>query len=190
MGAYKYIQKSLQSARKVRNTSYRARLIKWRKEVTVVDMEKPTNIPSARKYGYKATKGFVITRVKMKKGNRKRPKTAGGRSSRHSYRYIQPGSSHRMVAEQKANRKHRNCEVLGSYSIADDGQYEYFEVILADREHNSSKSPTTTRKGRAFRGLTSAGQKARKRLKSKKTSKKKAKKRKVKTLKSRYNSRK
>lgn len=177
MGAYKYIQKSIQNARRERNDAYRARLVEWRKKGTVVRTDNPLNIPSARRVGYKATKGIFAVRVKMGKGLRKRPKPSGGRSSRHSYRYTQPSASHQMIAEQKANRKYRNCEVLGSYLLGDDGQYKYFEVILADRDKESSKSSATTRKGRAFRGLTSAGQKARKRLKSDKKAIKKGRKR-------------
>lgn len=176
MGAYKYIQKTIQDARKERNETYRRRLSEWRKVGTIVATEVPVNIPRARRLGYRAKKGFVVVRVRIKKGLRKRPKTAGGRSAKHNYRYIQPSFSHQAMAEQKANRRYKNCEVLGSYLLADDGQYKYFEVILADRDHESSRSSSTRRKGKTFRGLTSAGKKARKRMKTKKKSKKKKKK--------------
>ncbi|MDD5023204.1 MAG: hypothetical protein PHU63_03480, partial [Candidatus ainarchaeum sp.] len=122
---------------------------------------------------YKAANGFVVARVKMDKGRRKRPKPAKGRSARHNYRFTPPGASHQAIAERKANRVYINCEVLGSYLIAEDGQHKYFEVVLADRNKESSKSNTTLRIGRAFRGLTSAGQKGRKRLKTRKHSDKK-----------------
>ncbi|MFA5050052.1 MAG: 50S ribosomal protein L15e [Candidatus Micrarchaeia archaeon] len=173
MGAYRYIQESIQNARKERNQTYRTRISSWRKEGTVVGTKRPMNIPRARKCGYKSTKGFVVARVKIEKGMRKRPKPAKGRQARHNYRYTSPASSHQMIAEQKAARIYKNCEVIGSYFIADDGQYTFFEIILADRTLASSKSSATLRKGRAFRGLTSAGQKARKRLKTGKTSDKK-----------------
>ncbi len=173
MGAYKYIQESIQNARKERNKTYKSRIISWRKEGTVVRTERPINIPRARKCGYKSTKGFLVARVKIGKGMRKRPKPAKGRQARHNYRYTAPALSHQMIAEQKAGRVYKNCEVIGSYFIADDGQFKFFEIILADRDLPSSQSTATTRKGRAFRGLTSAGQKARKRLKTAKHSDKK-----------------
>ncbi|MDD5023107.1 MAG: 50S ribosomal protein L15e, partial [Candidatus ainarchaeum sp.] len=83
MGAYKYIKNAIRNARSSRNQAYRERLIKWRKEGAVVRTENPYNIPSARKFGYKAANGFVVARVKMDKGRRKRPKPAKGRSARH-----------------------------------------------------------------------------------------------------------
>ncbi len=72
------------------------------------------------------------------------------------------------MAEQKAARKYRNCEVLNSYKIGDDGKSHYFEVILvdtsapeilSDKEINWICSAKHTR--RVFRGLTSAGKKSR-----------------------------
>ncbi|RMD72483.1 MAG: 50S ribosomal protein L15e, partial [Cyanobacteria bacterium J149] len=156
-----------------RNEVYRERVSLWRKEGSVVQTEKPYNLPSARKYGYKAAKGFVVVRVKIKKGKRKRPKPTGGRSARHNYRYTPPKASHQSIAERRANRKYMNCEVLGSYLIGEDGQYKFFEVILADRDKKTSAVPATKRRGRAFRGLTSAGRKGRSRLKSSKNSTKK-----------------
>jgi len=173
MGAYKYIQKSIRTSRKERSEGYRKTMSEKRRAGSVVKSERPYNLPSARKFGYKATKGFVVAQVKMKKGRRKRPKPSGGRSARHNYRFTPPSTSHQAIAERKASRKFINCEVLGSYLFGEDGQYKYFEIILADRDKKTSKSTTTSRKGRAFRGLTSAGKKGRYRMKTAKNSKKK-----------------
>lgn len=174
MGAYKYIRESIQNERAERSQLYKSRIVIWRQSSTVEPVDRPSNIVSARKFGYKAKQGYVCTRVRIAKGRRKRRQPPGGRSAKHSYMFANPSHSHQLIAEQKANRKYPNCEVLGSYLIADDGQYKFFEVVLADRENKASMSSTTNVKGRAFRGLTSAGRKGRRRLKTRKSSDKKS----------------
>jgi len=57
-------------------------------------------------------------------------------------------------------------EVLNSYYLAEDGQHKWFECILVDRAHPSVKTDKrlgwiSDKKGRAHRGLTSAGKKSR-----------------------------
>ena len=164
MGAYKYIRETFQQEYKERSEEYRERLAKWRKEGSIVRVERPTNIARARALGWKPKKGMFVVRVRIGKGLRKRPSPRAGRKARHNYRYVQPKLSHQVIAEQRAAGKHRNAELINSYWVGEDGKYKYFEVILADRESKELSKETkemVKRKGRAFRGLTSAGRKAR-----------------------------
>lgn len=157
MGAYKYIKESLQNAYKQRSETYRSRVIQWRKEPSVKKVEKPTNIPRARTLGYKAKKGYVIARAKIHKGRRTRRKPRKGRKSKNNYIFVQPGISHKNMAEQKVNRKYPNMEVLNSYWVGEDGNYKYYEVILADYSKATVENTAVKRRGRAYRGITSAG---------------------------------
>ena len=70
---------------------------------------------------------------------------------------MQPGTSLKGQAEQKANRKFSNLEVLNSYTVGEDGNYKFFEVILVD----ASLAGLKLNKRRSYRGLTSSGKKAR-----------------------------
>lgn len=160
MGAYNYIEKTLQKEYKEKNTLYKKKIIDWRKGKSIQRIEKPSNIARARKLGYKAKNGFVTIRVRIGKGKRKRPKPKGGRKPRHNYRFIQPTLSHQAIAEQRANRVYKNLEVLNSYWVGEDGNYKFFEIILADPVLIRDV-PAIKAKGRAFRGLTSKGKKAR-----------------------------
>lgn len=159
MGAYRYIQENLQKEYKERDDLYRQRIIRWRTEPTMFRVEKPTNLARARTLGYKAKQGIIIVRTRIDKGRRRRRTPMGGRKPRHAYVYVQPQLSHQAIAEQRVNRIYKNMEVLNSYWVGEDGEYKFFEIILADptKVDNSALS----RKGRAFRGLTSAGRKAR-----------------------------
>lgn len=161
MGAYKYITEAFQKEYKGRSEEYRQRVIAWRKKPAIEKVDRPTNITRARRLGYKAKQGYVVVRVRIDKGRRTRRKPMGGRKPKNNYRFVQPGQSHQLIAEQRANRKYRNLEVLNSYWVGEDGNYKYFEIILADPTKPSVNISSAIRQGKSFRGLTSAGQKGR-----------------------------
>jgi large subunit ribosomal protein L15e len=156
------ITKNFQETFKTKPGYYKQRLTEWRKQGSIVRVEKPLNPERARALGYKAKKGFFVIRVMVKKGLRKRRQPRAGRKARHNYRYVQPGLNKQAIAEQKAARKHRNAEVLGSYYVGEDGQHLFYEVIMATHDvKDKHASKVVKRRGRAFRGLTRAGRKAR-----------------------------
>ena len=156
MGMYKYIQKAFQEQYKERSMVLRKRITEWRKLGTVARIKRPTNIARARSLGYKAKEGYFMARVAVGRGSRKRPHPWGGRKPAKNVAYLSPGKSLKRQAEEKAARVFTNLEVLNSYWVGQDGVKKYFEVIFADR-----KLLPNLPKGRAFRGLTSAGKKGR-----------------------------
>jgi len=153
---------------------YKERLIKWRREETVVRIDKPTRLDRAREIGYKAKQGFIVVRVRVSKGGREKPRPNKGRRPKRMgiYGYA-PEKSLQLIAEETAARKYRNLEVLGSYYVAEDGEYKWYEVILVDPSHPAVKSDPDinwitdpSQRGRAFRGKTMAGRRMRGLLKS------------------------
>ena len=159
MGAYKYIQETIEKKYKLRDETFRRRITSWRKEPVMLKVDKPANVARARRLGYKAKQGIVIVRTRIDKGRRKRRTPMGGRKPRHAYLFVQPQLSHQAIAEQRVNRVYKNMEVLNSYWVGEDGEYKFFEIILADP---TKIAMTALRnKGRAFRGLTSSGRKSR-----------------------------
>jgi len=161
MSSYKYIEKTLQAQYKERDPRYKAKLIAWRKGPVMEKVDKPTNLTRARRLGYKAKQGYILVRIRIDKGRRTRRKPSGGRKPKSNYRFVQPGQSHQVIAEQRVNRKYRNMEVLNSYWIGEDGNHKFYEVILIDSSKPSVNISAGMRSGKSFRGLTSAGQKGR-----------------------------
>lgn len=158
----------LKASREAFGEVEKQRLMKLRKAPTVERLEGPTRPDRARRLGYKAKQGFTVVRVRVRKGKRKRPKTAGGRRPKRAGRFFTLGKSKQQVAEEKASRKFPNTEAVNSYLLTEDGEHKWFEVIMADRSHPAilkdrerSWVSSPKHKGRAFRGLTSAGRKAR-----------------------------
>jgi len=167
MGFYKYVRDAWKQPKKNLGVLWRERLILWRKEPAIIRIDRPTRIDRARSLGYKAKDGYLVVRTRLKRGGRKRerPLKKGRRSKRATIRKV-VGKSYRWVAEERVNRKYRNCEVLGSYEVGKDGRYYWFEIILGDRIKLAKYKDTEwiemlKHKGRVFRGKTSAGKSSR-----------------------------
>ena len=168
--AYKYIAEAWKKPEEsFVDELLRQRLIEWRKQPTIIRVEKPTRLDRARKLGYKAKQGFVIVRVRVRRGGlRKQRPRAGRRPKRMGVTKYKPAKSLRLIAEERAARKFPNLEVLNSYWVGEDGRFKWFEVIMVDKNHPAIKADKDTNwicqkqhKGRVFRGLTSAGKKVR-----------------------------
>merc|ERR1712131_571573 len=96
--------------------------------------------------GYKAKQGYVVYRVRVRRGCRKRLAPKGAT-------YGKPMGGLRVV---------------NSYWAAEDSTYKYYEVIMVDPHHKVIRRDadmqwitTPTHKRRDVRGLTSAGKKSR-----------------------------
>ncbi|MGQ9530961.1 MAG: 50S ribosomal protein L15e [Candidatus Bathycorpusculaceae bacterium] len=168
--AYKYIAEAWAKPEKsFVDELMRQRLIEWRRQPAITRVEKPTRLDRARKLGYKAKQGFIIVRVRVRRGGlrKQRPK-AGRRPKRMGVKKFKPAKSMRLIAEERAARKFPNLEVLNSYWVGEDGRSKWFEVIMVDPNHPAIKVDKDVNwitqkqhKGRVFRGLTSAGKKVR-----------------------------
>lgn len=146
-----------------------SRMIEWRRGGAVVRVDKPTRIDRARELGYKAKQGYVVVRARVRRGNLQRRKIKGGRRpKRKGMKKIPMRKSIQRIAEERVARKYPNLEVLNSYYVGEDGKYHYYEVILVDTNHPVIKNDPkinwiceSSSRGRAFRGLTSSGNKGR-----------------------------
>lgn len=172
MGLNKYLSKIFQKewkAEKDENYDYdsimKTKEFEFRNtENSVVRVEKPSNLVSARQVGYKAKQGIFVVRAKVRKGhgtysrpkNKRRPKRQGQAK-------LTRKKSIRAIAEERASKKYENAEVLGSYKVGEDGRTHYYEVVLADRVASTIKNDkelsflSKNQQGRAERGKTFAG---------------------------------
>ena len=145
------------------------RMQQWRREGSVVRIERPTRIDRARNLGYKAKQGIVMVRVKVRRGGRRKSRYVRARRSiRMGVNRITAGKSLQRIAEERASRKYPNMEALNSYWVGQDGRQKWYEVILVDGNHPAIRSDSQlawmsdhVHRGRAERGKTSAGMKGR-----------------------------
>lgn len=164
MGYLKYFKLLYQNKPEEVRKALQQRVIAWRKGDAIVRVEHPTRLDRARALGYKAKKGYVVVRVRLLRSKRQRPMIRKGRRSKHKRRKEVIGKSYQWIAEERANDKFVNCEVLGSYLLWKDGKYRFYEVILGDRELlklHLGMEWIAVNPGRVYRGLTSAGRKSR-----------------------------
>ncbi|OGS45685.1 MAG: 50S ribosomal protein L15e [Euryarchaeota archaeon RBG_16_67_27] len=146
-----------------------ARMVAWRRGPAVLRIERPTRIDRARELGYRAKQGYVVVRIRVRRGGRRKPHPMGGRKpKRRGLLKITMAKSIQRIGEERAAKRFPNLEVLNSYWVGEDGTHKYYEVILVDPQHPVIRSDpkinwicTPGHRGRAFRGLTSAGKKGR-----------------------------
>lgn len=144
---------------------WQSRLMEWRRDNAIKVIDRPTRLDRARNLGYKAKKGFLVVRVRLNRGGRKRPKRRKGRRSKRQTIRQTLKMSYKWVAEIRAENKFDNMVVLNSYWVAQDGKHYWFEVILVDPSRPEIANDPKMKwicnvKGRAVRGLTSAAKKS------------------------------
>merc|ERR1712129_558677 len=119
-------------------------------------MGRPSRPEKARNLGYKSKQGFVIYRVRVRRGSRKKQLSKG----------INWGKPRNCGIN--AHKWRRNLRVLNSYWVAQDAMYKYFEIIMIDPHHKAVRRDARinwicnpVHKHRELRGLTASGRKGR-----------------------------
>jgi len=164
-GLYHYIK---QAWKKPDKETLRKRMIEWRKSEVFTTVATPLRLDRARNLGYKNKKGFVIVRIRVKRGGHKRPRPNKGRRSKRMHTRKNLKMSYKWIAEQRVSKRYSNLEVLNSYLIGKDGQSYFYEVICIDPSKPEIKNDKKvnwickpSHKKRAIRGLTSSAKKSR-----------------------------
>merc|ERR1719352_671821 len=172
MGAYKYLEEIWKKKQSdALRFLLRVRCWEYRQLPRIHRVEHPTRPDKARRLGYKAKQGFVVYRVRVRRGSRKREAPKGityGKPVNQGVTQLKFQRSLRSVAEERVGRVAANLRVLNSYWVNQDATYKYFEVILVDPSHSAIRHDprinwivNPVHKHRELRGLTSAGRKYR-----------------------------
>ena len=123
MGYLKYIAETYKGLRnKVKDKENKelrdlvmSRKKSWRESKSVEKIDRPLRIDKARQYGYKAKQGFVVTRVKVRRGGmRKSRPVKGRRPKRAGIKKITPKKYIKKISEERDQSKIPNLEVLVS----------------------------------------------------------------------------
>merc|ERR1712181_134000 len=142
MGAYKYISELYRKKQSdVMRYLLRIRCWQYRQLTKVHRAPRSTRPDKARRLGYKNKQGYVIYRIAMRRGGRKRPvpkgapmckpKTSGGVKQQKPVRNLQ------SIAEERVGRRVLGLRILSSYWVGQDSTYKYFEVIMIDPFHTA-----------------------------------------------------
>ena len=164
--AYRYMARSFRATQGDEGAGLRhERLLNWRREHSVTRLEYPTRLDRARAVGYRAKGGYVVVRVRVRRGGQNKRAIIAGRRPKHKgILKMTLAKSLRRIAEERAQKHYPNLEVLNSYWLGEDGKQKFFEVILVDPVHPEIVADpkiawiaAPAQKGRVYRGLTSAG---------------------------------
>lgn len=142
MGMYKYTNETWNRREKNGFEQYLRQLsIRWRREPTVHRVEHPTRLERARALGYRAKQGYVVVRVRIRKGGARKIRPRAGRRQKASgVTKFTRSMSLKNIAEAKAKKRFPNLRVLNSYYVWEDGMHHWFEAILRDATGPSAKS--------------------------------------------------
>ncbi|GFT41089.1 60S ribosomal protein L15, partial [Nephila pilipes] len=132
---------------------------------------RPTRPEKARRLGYRARQGYVVYRVRIRRGGRKKHVPKGctyGKPRNHGVNQLKPVRNCQARAEARVGFRCKALRVLNSYWVAQDSTFKFFEVVLIDPAHNAIRNDPKANwicnpehKRRETRGLTSAGRKSR-----------------------------
>nr|AAW47420.1 ribosomal protein L15 [Pectinaria gouldii] len=172
MGAYKYISELYRKKQSdVMCFLRRIRAWQYRQLSSVHRAPRPTRPERARKLGYKAKQGYVIYRVRVRRGGRKRPVPKGqvyGKPVHQGIKQLKNQRGTQAIAEERVGRKCGALRVLNSYWVSEDSTYKFFEVICIDPAHTAIRRDPrinwickSVMKHREMRGLTSASKSSR-----------------------------
>lgn len=103
MGAYRYIQELYRKKQSdVLRYLLRIRVWQFRQLTKLVRSPRPSRPDKARRLGFKAKQGYVIYRVRVRRGGRKRPVPKGctyGKPKSHGINELKPYRCLQSVAE-------------------------------------------------------------------------------------------
>ena len=172
MGAYKYLEE-LWRKKQSDAMRYVLRIRAWeyRQLPRVCRVAHSTRPDKARKLGMKAKQGYVVYRVAVRRGGRKRPNPKGivyGKPKHQGINQLKNTRNLQSIGECRVGRVCNNLRVLNSYWVNQDATYKYYEVILVDPNHPAIRNDPSinwivspVHKHRECRGLTAAGRRAR-----------------------------
>merc|ERR1712080_780999 len=172
MGAYKYMEELYKKKQSdVLRFILRVRCWELRQLTAIHRASRPSRPDKARRMGYKAKQGYVIYRVRVRRGGLKRPVIKGqtyGKPKTHGVNQLKFARNLRSVAEERVGKAVGGLRVLSSCWINQDSSYKFFEVIMIDPMHKAIRTDprinwicNPVHKHREMRGLTSAGRSSR-----------------------------
>merc|ERR1712169_175023 len=143
MGALKYVEE-LQKKKQSDVMQFLLRVRCWElRQLNVIHRaSRPSRPDKARRLGYKAKQGYVIYRVRVRRGGRKRPVPKGatyGKPTNQGVNQLKYQRSLKSTAEERVGRRCANLRVLNSYWI--------------NQVHKHRESRGLTATGKKSRGL-------------------------------------
>ncbi|EJD74578.1 hypothetical protein, variant [Loa loa] len=144
MGAYRYMQE-LWRKKQSETMRYLLRIRCWQyRQLTAIHrVSRPTRPEKARRLGYRAKQGYIIYRVRVRRGGRKRHVVKGqtyGKPKNHGVNELKFARCKQSVAEERVGRRCGSLRVLNSYWVGQDSTYKFYEVIMIDPMHKVSST--------------------------------------------------
>ncbi len=141
MGAYKHISGAWKKRESTVLDQYlRQAAISWRRDSVIKRVQFPTRPDRARSLGYRKKQGFIVARVRVRKGGARKKRPSSGRRPRAlGVTKFTRAKSLKQIGEERVVKRFPNLSVLNSYYVWEDGTSKWFEVVLVDASHPAIK---------------------------------------------------
>jgi len=120
MGALKYVEEIAKKKQSdILRFLLRVRCWEYRSLNVIHRASRPSRPDKARRLGYKAKQGYVIYRIRVRRGNRKKPVPKGatyGKPTNQGVNQLKYQRSLRSTAEERVGRRCANLRVLSERS--------------------------------------------------------------------------
>merc|ERR1719230_1058518 len=93
--------------------------------------------------GFKSKQGYIVYRVRVKRGGRKKRVAKGivyGKPKNCGVNKMKMARNYRSVAEERVGRKCGGLRVLNSYWVAHDAVHKWYEVVMIDPMHKAIRN--------------------------------------------------
>jgi large subunit ribosomal protein L15e len=152
MGVYKHMSKAWKKRENTELDQYlRQAAISWRRDRVIKRVQYPTRPDRAKSLGYRKKQGFVVARVRVRKGGARKKRPSSGRRPRAlGVTKFTRAKSLKRIAEERVANSFPNLSVLNSYYLWEDGTSKWFEVLLVDPNHPSIKRDETIKHALTF----------------------------------------
>ena len=172
MGAFKYLEELWKKKQSdLMRFVLRVRAWEYRQLPAIHKCARPSRADKAHRLGYKRSQGYVVYRIRIRRGGRKRNVRKGtvyGKPRNMGIAKLKKEQTHKNIAEQRVARKCSNLRVLNSYWVGQDSSFKFFEVIMVDPNHKHIRGDprinwicSSKNAHREMRGLTACGKKSR-----------------------------
>ena len=119
MGALKYVEEIAKKKQSdILRFLLRVRCWEYRSLNVIHRASRPSRPDKARRLGYKAKQGYVIYRIRVRRGNRKKPVPKGatyGKPTNQGVNQLKYQRSLRSTAEERVGRRCANLRVLSEF---------------------------------------------------------------------------
>ena len=126
---YYYIGQTWRKIFSDKQGDIKTRMIQWRKNPTIIKLDKPNRLDKARMLGYKDKQGYVVVNIKVGRGGMRKSRPKSGRRQRHiGTTRIKSSMNMGTISENRVLNKYPNLSLIKNNFFSRGSQIEITNI--------------------------------------------------------------